>query len=156
MNLVTYQDKEEYLTLYCQLTSDVYSGYPLVAESKIQEARRTFSCCNPFIRFGRYQNFLLLSGTKAVAHASAFTDSRLAEGVGLVGYFECLSKKEYADKILKAALSYFAKNKISIVWGPVNLNTWRSFRVSYPETNPPYFLEPFTRAYYKESFESCG
>ena len=36
--------------------------------------------------------------------------------------------------------------------GPINMSVWQSFRVSYPEDNPPFYLEPFTLCYYKDLF----
>jgi len=57
---------------------------------------------------------------------------------------------------LEASRLYLAKQRVNVIRGPINFNTWHSFRISYPETNSPYFLEPFTRSYYKRMFKGYG
>lgn len=156
MSLISYRNEARYLAAYCQLIQRLYSAYPGVAEAKQQEAKRAFSSRNPFRKHGTYQNFLLMVRNRAVAHASACIDPRLPEGVGLVGYFESLNRNEYAHDVLEASRLYLAKHRVNVIRGPINFNTWHSFRISYPEANSPYVFEPFTRSYYKRLFENFG
>ena len=156
MSLISYRNEAKYLTAYGQLIQHLYAAHPKVVESKLREVRRAFNSRNPFRKHGTYQNFLLVVRNKAVAHVSACTDARLPEGVGLVGYFESLNRNEYAHHIMEASRVYLAKHRVNVIRGPINLSTWHSFRVSYPEANAPYFLEPFTRSYYKRMFEGYG
>ena len=156
MSLISYQNETKYLTAYGQLVQHLYSAYPQVVESRLKEVRRSFSPRNPFRKYGTYRNFLLVVRKKAVAHISACTDARLPEGVGFVGYFESLNRNEYAHRILEASRLYLVRRRVNVIRGPINLSTWHSFRVSYPEAHSPYFLEPFTRSYYKRMFKSYG
>jgi hypothetical protein len=62
----------------------------------------------------------------------------------------------YANKALDVVIEFLTKNQRKIIRGPVNLTTWQGFRVSYPEIDPPFLLEPFTRSYYRDLFENYG
>lgn len=156
MSLISYRNEAKYLTAYCQLIRQLYSAYPQVVAAKLNEVRRTFSPRNPFRKHGTYRNFVLAVRNKTVAHASACIDRRLPEGVGLIGYFESVNRNEYAHDILEAARLHLTNHRVNVIRGPINFNTWHSFRISYPEANSPYFLEPFTRSYYKMMFKSFG
>lgn len=156
MSLIAYRHEMEYLGAYGRLIAQLYAAYPRVVEAKLREAQRAFSTRNPFAKHGTRRNFLLVVRNRVVAHVSACTDVRLPAGVGLVGHFESVNRDEYAHRVLGAARAHLATRRITSIRGPINMSTWHNFRVSYPETNPPYYLEPFTRSYYKRMFESYG
>ena len=156
MQLIYYKEEKKYLGKYFELIRDVYDKYPTFAQARIREAKRVFNKNNPFRQFGSWQNFLLLDNTKPLSHISTIIDNRLPSDIGLIGYFDSINKIEYAKKIFDVAAKFLAKNQKKVVRGPINLTTWQGFRISYPETNPPFFLEPFTRGYYRNLFEGYG
>lgn len=156
MELISYQNENWLINKFSELIKHLYADYPMFTETKLHEIRKDFNKNNPFLEHGSYQNFLLIDQNRPVAHISTIIDNRLPSEVGLIGHFETLNERQYAQKIFDAAIDYFSKYKKKIIRGPVNFTTWQSFRVSYPETNPPFFIEPFSRAFYREFFKNSG
>ncbi len=156
MESVEYQFEKARFGEYAQLIRDIYSGYPLFAEARVADAQRALSSDNPFLKFGSWRNFFLCDKGRPVTHISAISDSRLPPGVGLVGYFDSLNEPVYAKEAVRLATEFLSGKGLRCVRGPVDLTTWKGFRVAYPEDQPPFLLEPFTRGYYRNLFECCG
>jgi len=156
MQIVDYAYEEKYIAEYAELIKNIYETQPIFAKSKAYEVSKMFNRNNPFLRFGTWRNFLIKDKGNSVAHISAIIDRRLPPDIGLVGYFDTVNEAIYADKAFDTASEFLTKNKKKVIRGPVNLTTWQSFRVSYPEKNPPFLLEPFTRSYYRNLFEDYG
>lgn len=156
MESVEYQFEKEHLSEYVQLIENIYSEYPLFAEARVADVKRTLNESNPFLQFGTWKSFLLRENGQPVAHISAIVDTRLPSNVGLVGYFDSVEDLISAKEAFRLACKFFLGKGICFVRGPVDLTTWKSFRVSYPEGQPPFLLEPFTRDYYRELFEGYG
>lgn len=156
MESVEYQFEKEHLSEYVQLIREVYSGYPLFAEARVSDVQRTLNKGNPFLQFGTWKSFLLRDNGQPVTHISAIIDTRMPSSVGLVGYFDSLDDPVFAKEAFRLASGFLAGKGVRIVRGPVDLTTWKSFRVSYPERHPPFVLEPFTRSYYRDLFEGYG
>ena len=156
MQIVEYAYEDKHIAEYASLIKNVYEMHPLLAELKVNEAKRMLNKNNPFLRFGVWRNFLIKDKGSLVAHISAIIDRRLSSDIGLMGYFDAINETIYAGKAFDAAIEFLTKNQKKIIRGPINLTTWQSFRVSYPEKDPPFLLEPFTRSYYRNLFEDYG
>jgi GNAT superfamily N-acetyltransferase len=156
MQIVEYTIEDKYVAGYTELIKNIYETYSLFAKSKIHEVERMLNKDNPFLRFGIWRNFLIKEEGNPVAHISTIIDKRLPSDVGLLGYFDTVNETLYADKAFDVAIEFLTKNQRKIIRGPVNLTTWQGFRVSYPERNPPFLLESFTRSYYRDLFENYG
>lgn len=150
MQAIRYNDEKAHLETFGELVQTLYAQYPFLAESKIREAQKNFDRCNPFLKHGSYTNFLVVHGGKPVAHISAIIDSRLPAHVGLFGHFECMDDIKIAKIVFREAQKLLRSHGKTVIRGPVNFSTWRTFRVSYPEDEPPFFVEPFTRSYYRD------
>jgi len=156
MQIVDYTYEDRHVAEYTELIKNIYESYSLFAKSKVHEVERIFNKNNPFLQFGIWRNFLIKEEGNPVAHISAIIDKRLPSDVGLLGYFDIVNKTMYANKAFDVAIEFLTKNQRKIIRGPVNLTTWQGFRVSYPERDPPFLLEPFTRSYYRDLFENYG
>lgn len=156
MQIVNYTYEDRHVAEYAGLIKNIYEIHPLFAESKVHEANRMFNKNNPFLRFGIWRNFLIKDKGNTVAHISAIIDRRLSSDIGLLGYFDTINETVYAGKAFDVAIEFLTKNRKTIIRGPINLTTWQGFRVSYPEKDPPFLLEPFTRSYYRNLFENYG
>jgi ribosomal protein S18 acetylase RimI-like enzyme len=156
MEVIDYTHERKYVDSYLNLISGIYRLYPDLARSRAVGVRKMFDKGNPFLRFGAWKNHLVFDRGKPVAHISAILDRRLPSYVGLIGYFDSLEDRKYANEAFEAAVGYLAARSKRIIRGPIDLTTWHNFRVSYPEDNPPFMLEPFTRGYYRDLFEGYG
>ena len=149
-------NNQRYLSLTKDLILELYKEYPVLAQKKIAELKMLNDPKNPFFKFGQIESFLLLDDNRPVAHASAIIDSRLDDSIGVVGYFEALEDRKYAFGVLEAVRDFLSAKGKNTIRGPINLNTWNSFRLSYPEDNKPFLSEPFFREYYIDIFEEFG
>ena len=150
MEIIKYDQEKHF-----NLIKEIYSSYPDVIKIKIKELKKINSH-NPFFKFGSLKNFLLSDNGKVVVHASAIIDSRLGKDLGLVGSFESINNPKYAEYIFVAISDYFKDQDKKFIRGPINLTTWQNWRISFPEGKLPFTVEPFTREYYKDLFESYG
>lgn len=156
MDKIEYTTEKDALGAYGELLREIYAGFPQVAESRIGEATRSFHGENPFLSYGHYRNYLIRRKGKAVAHISSIIDERQPADVGLIGYFESVDDPGVAAEAFGQALRFLTAHGRRTIRGPVNFTTWQTFRVSYPDAPAPFFMEPFTRGYYRDLFRSYG
>lgn len=156
MQVIEYTSENKYINEYARLVKGIYAAYPWFAENRVQEACRAFNKKNPFLKFGSWKNFIIFDQGRPLAHISAILDTRLPPKVGLLGYFDAVNRMAYARKAFNQGVNFLTRNQKTIIRGPVDFTTWQGFRVAYPEKNPPFRLEPFTRGYYRNLFENYG
>jgi len=155
MRIVSYTDSGRHLNSLATLINEVYRDYPEYAESRARMIAKALAPTNPFLKYGDIQGFLAYSGSRLVAHACAIVDRRLP-GIGLIGFFGSFSESAYGEAVLQEAIGCLTSQGVSTIRGPVDLTTWHGFRLSYQEEEPPFFLEPFTRTYYRSFFQDLG
>jgi len=136
---------------YQLLVSNLYKNYPKVAVAKIAEYKKSFSPQNPFFEYGNTENYFVFKNGRVIGHISAIVDDRFGD-IGSVGFFECENDQKYADILFDKAIKYLKDAGKKQCRGPINMTVWQNFRVSYPEKNPPFYLEPFTLEYYRDLF----
>ena len=156
MRIVSYTNDGCQLDGLSTLINEVYRDYPEYAGCRASMVANAQDPKNPFFQYGSYQGFLAYSGGRPVAHACAIIDRRMDPAVGLIGFFESLPENTYARAVLREASESLSIQGVRAIRGPVDLTTWNGFRVSYAEEEPPFFLEPFTRAYYRSFFRDLG
>ena len=137
------------------LINEVYRDFPDYASARARMVARALAPGNPFLEHGQWRGFLAGSSGGPMAHACAVTDRRLP-GVGLIGFFESSSEGAHARGVLQAATRSLVSRGVKTIRGPVDLTTWNRFRVCYPDQEPPFVSEPFTRAYYRSCFSELG
>ncbi len=145
-----------YITGFETLTAEVYGSHPGYAANRAASMARAVDRRNPFFRYGEYIGFLAYDGGRPVAHAAAILDRRLDSSIGLFGFFESLPNGGYSKGVIREVAGALSERGVQTIRGPIDLNTWNGFRVSYPEDKPPFLLEPFTRGYYRSIFDELG
>lgn len=155
MDIVQYQGNK-YSKEVNSLFKNIYAFYPFLIKQKIKDWENSQNPINPFFKFGKVENFLLIDKKEPLAMLSAITDSRLSKSVGLFGFFEAEQNNEAIKLLLTGASAYLKDSDKTTMGGPVNLSVWRNWRVSFPENEQPFFLEPFSRSYYKDLLINNG
>jgi GNAT superfamily N-acetyltransferase len=136
---------------YKALISKLYVKYPQVIKAKISEYEKTFSLNNPFFKYGKIESYFLIDGEEVVGHVAAIIDDRFGS-IGVLGFFECNNNQNYANSLFNEVNNYLKDAGKQECRGPINISVWQNFRVSYPEGNLPFCLEPFTLEYYRDLF----
>lgn len=155
MSVLSYKNGGYQIDSLTTLINESYRDHPQYAASRVGMITKSLAAVNPFFRHGHYKGFLAYSGNRPMAHTCAIVDGRLP-GVGLIGFFESLNEGTYARTVIQEAIGYLVNHGTRTIRGPVDLTTWNGFRLSYPDVEPPFFLEPFTRAYYRAFFRELG
>jgi GNAT superfamily N-acetyltransferase len=76
--------------------------------------------------------------------------------LGCIGHFSA-SDTESGTVILHAAMDVLKTHSCTMAVGPMNGNTWRSYRlVTDPGTEPPFFMEPENPAFWPDIFLASG
>jgi GNAT superfamily N-acetyltransferase len=88
--------------------------------------------------------------------ASAFYMA--GDPVGHIGFFECVPDYSVAARLLDAAAGWLRSQGAQTVRGPVNVDTWHSYRfvTSGWEDHEPFLLEPYNPPYYPQFWERFG
>ncbi len=78
------------------------------------------------------------------------------ERLGVLGHFSAATR-EAALGLFEAALARLREQGCTRVVGPMDGNTWRSYRlVTGAESEPPFFMEPFNPPDWPDWFEAAG
>jgi len=78
------------------------------------------------------------------------------ERPGCIGHFSA-ANEEAGLLVLQNALAVLKNHSCTRAVGPMNGNTWRSYRlVTDPGTEPPFFMEPENPAFWPGIFEAAG
>ena len=76
--------------------------------------------------------------------------------LGLIGNYSAINEQAAAD-LLKQACAQLAANRCTLAVGPMNGNTWQSYRLVTERGNePPFFLEPNNPATWPQHFLTQG
>ncbi len=156
MRIVNGGSDGRYVSGFETLTAEVYGSHPGYAAHRAASMSRAVDPRNPFFRHGEYTGFLAYDGDMPVAHAAAILDRRMESPLGFLGFFESLPNGGYAERVVTEVTGALRERGVQTVRGPIDLNTWNGFRVSYPEEEPPFLLEPFTREYYRSILNQLG
>lgn len=79
------------------------------------------------------------------------------ELIGMLGFFEALNDPEAVRCLFSEALAYLQSRGCIRFIGPINGDTWHSYRLNIgPWTEPPFLMEPYNAKYYPELWEQNG
>ena len=80
------------------------------------------------------------------------------ERIGVIGHFDAAAgAADAARALLEDACRRLAAQGATLAVGPMDGNTWRSYRlVSDAGTEPPFFLEPWTPLEWNAHFKAAG
>jgi GNAT superfamily N-acetyltransferase len=125
------------------------------------DVAKKFDASNPFLTYGRLQQFVAMQDGKAVGRIVAAVNDRLIEKeqrpIGLFGFFECINDFAIAAGLLEAATQWLRKQGIKVLRGPIDLSTHNNclFLVDGFDS-PPLVMMPYNPPYYSEFFEKLG
>lgn len=106
------------------------------------------------------RRFLACRNGEPIARCIATVNPHLAAEsppVGLVGFFESVNDPEPACEVLAAAREWLAERGIERVRGPVNRDTWHSYRFMVSGFDgDPILMEPRNPIYYPDLFKQAG
>lgn len=74
----------------------------------------------------------------------------------LIGWYECVEDNAAGDALFRAASTYCRETGIGYLLGPMNGDTWHSYRIALPSPSPPFFLEPYNKPWYAAQFLRAG
>lgn len=79
------------------------------------------------------------------------------ESVATIGNFEALDDEEAVTRLLREASKWAKGRGAERVVGPMNGDTWHSYRLSLgPRDEAPFFMEPYNPPYYPKLWQQAG
>jgi len=120
-----------------------------------------FKSDNPFLQYGKLQQFIAMSGGQAVGRIVAAVNQHLipreGENIGLFGFFECMPDFAVASALCNAAEKWLRSQGMTKVRGPIDLSTHNNclFLVDGFDS-PPMVMMPYNPAYYHQFLEKNG
>ncbi|MCL2744764.1 MAG: GNAT family N-acetyltransferase [Planctomycetaceae bacterium] len=122
---------------------------------------RLFIGRDPFYDNNDCQAFIALDGKKTVGRICAILNNghleRYKDGVGFIGFFDCIADQSVADGLFDAASDWLRKKGCKIVRGPVNpsLNHTLGLLIDGFDSSP-FFMMTYNLPYYESLFENYG
>lgn len=107
-------------------------------------------------------HFLATADGLAVGHLSAMLNGDLRDrdrnGVGAVGFFDCIDDQTVARALVTAARDWFRqRSSVQRVWAPLQFDIWHGYRLLVRGFDTrAFFGEPRNPAYYPALFEHAG
>ncbi len=146
---------------FLDVPSLVYANDPNWVPPFRSSVAKQFLPDNPFLQYGKLQQWIALRDGQAVGRIVAAVNERLIEReqqqVGLFGFFECIEEFAVAQALLEAACQWLREQGMTLARGPIDLSTHNGclFLVDGFET-PPMVLMPYNPPYYPQFVEQDG
>jgi GNAT superfamily N-acetyltransferase len=76
---------------------------------------------------------------------------------GVIGFFEALDRPEAVERLFKTAIAWLRDSGVGPIVGPLDGDTWHSYRLNVgPYDERPFLLEPYNPSYYPSLWERSG
>lgn len=94
---------------------------------------------------------------RVVARRSGELTDDAGRPLGMLGFFEAFDDQEAVDALLDASICWLKGEGALNVVGPMNGDTWHSYRFNVgPFDSPPFLMEPYNPPYYPMLWERFG
>lgn len=91
---------------------------------------------------------------RLVARISSNLQDEAGRPLGMLGLFEALDHSAAIDGLFREAIGWLTERGVRTVVGPIDGDTWHSYRLNVgPDTEPPFLMEPYNPVYYPEHWE---
>lgn len=149
---------ERALKLFLDLPASVYQDDPCFCASPrsavLRDLRR-----DAFV--GAQRILVAEDDGRPVARVVARRSLKLIDDAGrphgMLGFFEALEHAEAVRELLETSIGWLSDTGAGTVVGPMNGDTWHSYRFNIgPFDYPPFLMEPYNPPYYPELWERCG
>lgn len=147
--------------MFLDVPNLVYANEPNWVPPFRSSVAKQFLPSNPFLQYGRLQQFVAIQDGNAVGRIVAAINDRLIEReqqqIGLFGFFECIEDFAVAQALLNAAGEWLRAQGMTRARGPIDLSTHNGclFLVDGFNT-PPMVLMPYNPPYYPKFMEQDG
>lgn len=74
----------------------------------------------------------------------------------LIGWYECVDEPDAAETLLGEVAEWCKAEGFSRVLGPMNGDTWHSYRFAMPSAEPPFMLDLHHKSWYPTQFHGAG
>lgn len=134
---------------YLELVRENYKGY---SQSFLTTIENQFQ--KAFSKSGT-ESILVMDDKKILAHAILDQNPGMGQGIGSFGFFECINDKQVCSLLFEKIFQRAREINLSKILGPINLDTWHTYRViSEGDQSPLFWGEPLCLSYYSELIDS--
>ncbi len=110
---------------------------------------------------GRQRAFVVSAAARpaarAVARISPSLEDPEGKPYGMLGFFEALDDAAAVAALFETAIEWFRERGVATVIGPIDGDTWHSYRLNAgPFEEAPFLMEPYNPPYYPELWRGNG
>ena len=122
---------------------------------------RTFGHKDPFYERNESQAFIAVDGKNVLGRICAIWNrghiDRYNDGVGFLGFFDCIDNTDVAQGLFNAAADFLKQRNCTVLRGPVNpsLNHTLGLLIDGFDSSPK-FMMTYNPPYYEKLFEENG
>ncbi|MDR0611749.1 MAG: GNAT family N-acetyltransferase [Planctomycetaceae bacterium] len=116
---------------------------------------------DPFYEHNECQAFLAVDGNNVLGRICAILNrghlERYHDGVGFLGFFDCVENVSVAGELFNAAADWLRERNCTIIRGPINPSLNHTLGLLIDGFNkPPMFMMTYNPPYYEKLFEDNG
>jgi len=116
---------------------------------------------DPFYEFNEGQAFIAVEGKNVVGRICAVWNKghidRYNDGVGFLGFFDCIDSTEVARGLFDTAADWLKQRGCTLLRGPVNPSLHHTLGLLIEGfDSPPKFMMTYNPPYYEKLFEESG
>jgi GNAT superfamily N-acetyltransferase len=94
---------------------------------------------------------------RVVARVSPVLRDDDGDPIGMLGFFESENDPAGVGELFRTAIGWLRSRGAGTIVGPMNGDTWHSYRLSVgPREERPFMMEPYNPAYYPDLWEANG
>jgi len=141
-----FDSNSESVTHFSEMTNQLYQNDPFYIPPKVTATADA-------------QYFLVMQNGKSVARAAAMINDDIRHNdlkTGLIGYYEAFEDTAAVEILFKEIEKYFKSQNCQYIIGPMNGSTWNKYRVTIPDSHPPFFLDNYNKPWYPDQFTANG
>ena len=122
---------------------------------------KMFGHKDPFYEFNEGQAFIAVEGKNVLGRICAIWNrghiDRYNDGVGFLGFFDCIDNTDVAQGLFNAAADWLKQRNCTILRGPVNPSLNHTLGLLIDGFNSsPMFMMTYNPPYYEKLFEENG
>ena len=143
---------------FLRLPAEVYCSDPHYCPVSAEKARLSIS--RPEFAGCQQVSVACRNGmpvARLVARLSPTLRGLDGRAMGMIGFFDALNIPDAARRLLLSAVQWLRERGAGSVIGPMDGDTWHSYRLNTgPFDRPPFLMEPYNPPYYPFFWESAG
>jgi len=154
-------ENSKHIRAFLDLPNTIYKDNTTYIKPLDKDIEAVFGPKNKMLKHGEVVRWLLMDGNNCIGRIAAFTNEKHSsqfEGIGGIGFFECINNQDAANILFKQATKWLQDKGLKGCDGPINFGEKDKFwglLTSNFELGPCYG-QNYSAEYYPKLWENFG